>query len=184
MLTGKEIQQQVDDGVIKISDFNPKYLGPNSYDLRLNDQLRVYKNKIIDAAFDNPTDEIIIPIDGLVIEPGRLYLGRTIEWTESGPFIPMLEGRSSIGRLGIFIHVTAGFGDVGYRGFWTLEIACIQPVRIYAGMRIGQIYYHKCNDDASPKVYSGKYQNSTDVLPSRMHVEADEWANFNRPAKL
>jgi deoxycytidine triphosphate deaminase len=56
--------------------------------------------------------------------------------------VPMLEGRSSTGRLGLFIHVTAGFGDIGFAGFWTLEIFCVQPVKIYPDVEICQIYYH------------------------------------------
>ena len=77
----------------------------------------------------NKTKKIIIPEEGLILEPGKLYLGRTVEYTKTDKFVPMLEGRSSIGRLGLFIHVTAGFGDIGFSGFWTLEIHCIQPVK-------------------------------------------------------
>ena len=75
-----------------------------------------------------------------MLEPNRLYLGRTGEHTETKNLVPMLEGRSSIGRLGLFVHVTAGFGDVGFRGFWTLEIFCVQPIRIYSGLEICQIF--------------------------------------------
>ena len=75
---------------------------------------------------DNPIRKINIPDDGLLLEPNKLYLGRTVEYTRTDKFIPMLEGRSSTGRLGLFIHVTAGFGDVGFAGYWTLEMFCIQ----------------------------------------------------------
>ena len=83
-----------------------------------------------------------IPEGGVMLTPHRLYLARTVERTETRNLVPMLEGRSSVGRLGLFIHVTAGFGDVGFCGFWTLEMFCVQPVRIYAGVEIGQIFYH------------------------------------------
>ena len=102
----------------------------------------VYGNPVLDMKKPNLTKPLIIPEEGLLLETGKLYLGRTIEKTETSKFVPMLEGRSSIGRLGLFIHVTAGFGDIGFSGFWTLEIFCVQPIRIYAGVDICQIFYH------------------------------------------
>ena len=77
-----------------------------------------------------------------MLQPNQLYLGRTVERTETHNLVPMIEGRSSIGRLGLFVHVTAGFGDVGFCGYWTLEMFAVQPVRIYAGVAICQIFYH------------------------------------------
>ena len=84
--------------------------------------------------------------------------------------MPMLEGRSSIGRLGIFIHVTAGFGDVGFSGYWTLEIFCVQPVTIYPHVEICQIYYHDLLGDYD-RYESGKYQNNTGIQPSLLYRE-------------
>ena len=83
----------------------------------------------------------------------------------------MLEGRSSVGRLGIFIHATAGFGDVGFDGYWTLELSCVQPVRIYPGVEICQIYYHTIDGEYVP-YRSGKYQGNTGVQPSML------WKDF------
>ena len=103
------------------------------------------------------------------MNPGRLYLGRTVEYTETKGYVPMIEGRSSIGRLGMFIHVTAGFGDVGFCGYWTLEISCIQPVRIYPGIEICQIFYHEITGDVIE--YNGKYQNSKDIQQSLIFKE-------------
>ena len=117
---------------------------------------------------NNEAVKIKIPPDGLVLEPNRLYLGRTIEYTETKTLVPMLEGRSSIGRLGLFIHVTAGFGDVGFSGFWTLEIFCIQPVKIYSGVEVCQIYYHTIEGEYE-KYSSGKYQNNTGIQPSLLY---------------
>ena len=111
-----------------------------------------------------------IPREGLVLEPDRLYLGRTAEFTRTESYVPMLEGRSSTGRLGLFIHVTAGFGDVGFAGYWTLEIFCIQPIRIYAGAQVCQIYYHTIEGDYSP-YSSGKYQNNSGIQPSLMYKD-------------
>jgi dCTP deaminase len=121
----------------------------------------------------NKTKKIIIPEEGLILEPGKLYLGRTVEYTKTDKFVPMLEGRSSIGRLGLFIHVTAGFGDIGFSGFWTLEIHCIQPVKIYPGVEICQIYYHSIEGEYE-KYSSGKYQNNIGIQPSMLYKDFDK----------
>ena len=120
----------------------------------------------------NPTSKITIPEEGLLLEPNKLYLGRTIEHTSTNKFVPMLEGRSSIGRLGLFIHVTAGFGDVGFNGYWTLEIFCVQPIRIYPEVEICQIFYHTIEGDY--ELYkSGKYQNNSGIQPSLLYKDFD-----------
>jgi dCTP deaminase len=114
---------------------------------------------------ENTASPLEIPEEGLLLETGKLYLGRTVEYTETQGLVPMLEGRSSIGRLGLFVHITAGFGDVGFKGFWTLEMFCVQPIRIYAGVQICQIFYHSI--EGSYQTYSsGKYQNNKGVQPS------------------
>lgn len=118
----------------------------------------------------NPTRRITIPEDGLILQPNRLYLGRTAEFTKTDGFVPMLEGRSSTGRLGLFIHVTAGFGDVGFSGYWTLVIFCVQPVKIHAGAEVCQIYYHKIEGGYDPYC-SGKYQNNSDIQPTLMYKD-------------
>ena len=113
----------------------------------------------------NTAHKLIIPKEGLVLEPNKLYLGRTNEYTTTENLVPMLEGRSSIGRLGLFIHITAGFGDVGFSGFWTLEIFCVQPIRIYAGVEVCQIYYHDIKGEHTEYI-STKYQNNIGIQPS------------------
>ena len=82
----------------------------------------------------------------------------------------MIEGRSSVGRLGLFVHVTAGFGDVGFCGYWTLEMFAVQPVRIYAGVPICQIFYHQICGDITEYV-SDKYQHNRDIQPSLLFKE-------------
>src|SRR5438045_9073483 len=112
----------------------------------------------------------IIPEDGLVLNPNQLYLGLTVERTETRNYVPMLEGRSSVGRLGLFVHVTAGFGDVGFSGFWTLEMHCIHPIRIYPGVSICQIFYHSIEGEVMEYV-SGKYQKNREVQTSRLWMD-------------
>lgn len=190
ILSGKEILKEMDNGNIKITPFNMNQLNPNSYNLKLADELLVYdipyhcemvkKNGMlapgphtimepIDMFCENHTRRIEIPREGLTLYPGILYLGRTVEYTETHKFLPCIEGRSSIGRLGINIHVTAGFGDCGFAGTWTLELSCVQPVTIYPNTEICQIYYQEIKGDVEE--YHGKYQNQTDIIASRMYKD-------------
>lgn len=166
ILSGKEISARIGKDIF-IEPFREKQLNPNSYNLRLHNELLVYEDEVLDMKKDNKAKKIIIPPEGLVLEPGKLYLGRTLEHTRTESYVPMLEGRSSIGRLGLYIHVTAGFGDVGFSGYWTLEIHCIQPIRIYPEVEICQIYYHTIEGDFE-RYSSGKYQNNEGIQTSRL----------------
>ena len=169
ILSGKEIAQHMGEDIF-IGPFDPRRLNPNSYNLTLHNELLVYENRLLDMKMENPVEQLTIPEEGLVLQPDRLYLGRTQEFTRTENFVPMLEGRSSVGRLGLFIHVTAGFGDVGFAGYWTLEIFCVQPIRIYPGVEICQIYYHDIRGDYEP-YRSGKYQNNTGIQPSLLYKD-------------
>ena len=141
ILTDKEILKEMDAGNIIVTPFDPACLGTNSYDVHLGRHMAIYTNHILDAKAHNQIEDIIIGEEGYVIQPGTLYLGVTQEYTETHAHVPFLEGKSSVGRLGIDIHATAGKGDVGFCNTWTLEISCVHPVRIYAGMPIGQLIY-------------------------------------------
>ncbi len=169
ILSGKEIRKHLGQEII-IEPFQERRLNPNSYNLSLHRQLLTYERPILDMRQPNPVTEMVIPGDGLLLEPNRLYLGRTNEYTKTEKYVPMLEGRSSIGRLGLFVHVTAGFGDVGFAGYWTLEMFCVQPIIIYPDVEICQIYYHSIEGDYEA-YKSGKYQNNTGVQPSLLYQE-------------
>jgi dCTP deaminase len=169
ILSGIEIRKQL-GGNIKISPFNETQLNPNSYNLTLHNEVLVYDNEVLDMKKENTASKIIIPEEGMLLEPGKLYLGRTIEYTETNKYVPMLEGRSSIGRLGLFVHITAGFGDVGFSGYWTLEMFCVQPIRIYPGVQICQVFYHSIEGDY--ELYnSGKYQKNSGIQPSLLYKD-------------
>lgn len=169
ILSGKEIKRQFDKNIF-IDPFNEKQLNPNSYNLRLHNKLLVYKEDTLDMKQPNPAVELIIPEDGLLLKPGELYLGRTVEHTRTLNYVPMLEGRSSIGRLGLFVHITAGFGDVGFSGFWTLEIFCIKPIRVYPNIEICQLYFHSI-EGAHELYKSGKYQDNQGIQPSLLYKD-------------
>src|SRR5690606_35673401 len=132
---------------IVIEPFQIECLGTNSYDVHLGKWLAVYENHELDARKHNTIRHIEISEEGFVLQPGTLYLGVTQEYTETHDTVPFLEGKSSVGRLGIDIHATAGKGDVGFCNTWTLEISCVQPVRVYAGMPIGQLIYFKVSGE-------------------------------------
>lgn len=169
ILSGLEIKRHIGKEII-IEPFSENRLNPNSYNLSLHDELLTYTSCTLDMRKDNPTQKTIIPPDGLTLQPGKLYLGRTAEYTRTEGYIPMLEGRSSVGRLGICIHVTAGFGDVGFAGYWTLELFCVQPVKIYAGVQIAQIYYHTITEPYE-RYTKGKYQNNQGIQASMLYKE-------------
>lgn len=176
LLTGPEIQRQMQLGNIVITP-GPSKVNPNSVNLRLADKLKVYPaarcpyldSYTLDPKRDTPTDELQIGFDGIVLYPSVLYLGSTVEYTESHCHVPVVQGRSSLGRLGVSIHATAGFGDVGFCGQWTLELFVIHPVRLYAGMDICQICWHTVEGELQK--YAGKYQNQIGVVASRLHEE-------------
>jgi dCTP deaminase len=172
ILSGRRIRESLGKEII-IDPFNPDQLNPNSYNLRLHNELVVYDAPVLDMRAENPVSRLTIPEDGLELEPNRLYLGRTLEYTATSGFVPMLEGRSSIGRLGLFVHITAGFGDVGFRGYWTLEIFCVQPIRVYPGVQICQVFYHTIEGDYD-SYEGGKYQNNTGIQQSLLYRELSD----------
>ncbi len=181
ILTDQRILEEMAAGSIVISPFDPACLGSNSYDVHLGKTLAVYRDELLDARVHNQVDYMEIPDDGVILLPQRFYLGVTQEYTETHRHVPFLEGKSSIGRLGIDIHATAGKGDVGFCNTWTLEISVKQPVRVYAGMPIGQLIYFEISGTiATPyaRKASAKYAQRTDKP-----VESMMWKNFPQSAE-
>jgi len=167
ILLRSKILEELDEGNIVISPFSSKNLGVNSYDVTLHPDLLVYTERILDMDECNPTEKITIPETGFVLMPGELYIGATNETASSKKYVPMFDGRSSTGRLGIALHQTAGIGDVGF-GFdangeptlatWTMELSVIKPVRVYPYRRVGQVFF--IAGDHAPELnelYTGKY---------------------------
>lgn len=168
ILSGNEILRRLGGDVV-IEPFEQQKLNPNSYNLTLHNELMVYEEVVLDMAKANRVRRIEIPEEGLVLSPNQLYLGRTVERTVTKNLVPQIEGRSSVGRLGLFVHVTAGFGDVGFAGYWTLEMFAVQPVRIFAGVPICQIFYHEVLGEITE--YCSKYQHNRDIQPSLLFEE-------------
>lgn len=175
ILSDSATLKALEAGEIVIEPFDRSELGSNSYDVHLSKHLAVHVDETLDAKKHNKIRHFEIPEDGFVLEPGELYLGSTLEYTEAHTHLPILDGKSSVGRLGIDIHATAGIGDVGFCGYWTLELSVSKPIRVYAGMPIGQIIYHAVEGEVlNPYNRKGgaKYSQQ-DHLP----VESMMWKN-------
>ncbi len=175
ILTDAKILESIDSGEIVIEPFDRSCLGTNSYDVHLSKYLATYQDEVLDAKKHNQVEHFEIGDDGFVLQPGTLYLGATLEYTETHNSVPFLEGKSSIGRLGIDIHATAGKGDVGFCNTWTLEISCVHPVRVYHGMPIGQLIYFTTDGDVIN--FYNKKQNAKYVDRSIRPVESMMWKN-------
>jgi dCTP deaminase len=175
ILSDLRILEEIEKETIKIQPYNREFLGSNSYDVHLSKHLATYKDKTLDAKKHNEINHFEIPEEGYVLQPGELYLGVTEEYTETHVHVPFLEGKSSTGRLGIDIHATAGKGDVGFCGNWTLEISCKIPVRIYKGMPIGQLIYFPVEGEVEIK-YNSKKDAKYSGQPDRP-VESMMWKN-------
>jgi len=185
ILSDTKIRAEMRAGKIVIRPFRPECLGTNSYDVHLGPFISVYTAAALDARAPNPVREQRIPKEGFVLVPGQLYLGVTEEYTETHGYVPFLEGKSSVGRLGIDIHSTAGKGDEGFCNYWTLEMSVKLPVRIYAGMPVGQLIYFEISGPVTRSYSakrSAKYRKvSAHPTPSRMYLNFPSRPRRRRP---
>ncbi len=172
ILTDAAILEAVEQKQIVIEPFDRQALGSNSYDVKLGSTLALYKDEVLDASSHNEVDYFEIPPEGYVLMPDQFYLGVTLEYTESHKHVPFLEGKSSIGRLGIDIHATAGKGDIGFCNHWTLEISVKKPVKVFAGMPIGQLIYFDVNGSCETpyKVKKSAKYNARSTVPVESHM--------------
>ncbi len=175
ILSDTRILEEIEKGTIKVVPYNRQDLGSNSYDVHLGKDLARYVDKELDAKKHNAIEHFEIPDEGYVLQPHEFYLGVTEEYTETHAHVPFLEGKSSTGRLGIDIHATAGKGDVGFCGNWTLEISVKQPVRVYKGMPIGQLIYFPVDGEIEVKYNQKKNAKYSGQI--NKPVESMMWKN-------
>lgn len=186
ILVDRDILKAIKSGAIKIDPFKRDALGTNSYDVHLSPKVQTYVERYdstghellpLDVKAPNPVDNWVICDQGVVLVPGTLYLCSTIEYTEAHEHIPYLEGKSSLGRLGMAIHITAGKGDVGFCNYWTMEVTVIRPLRVFAGMPVGQLTWHEASSE--PLVpYNRK--SSAKYIDRKEGPQASEmWKNFS-----
>jgi len=177
ILSGEEIALGVKHGDILIEPFDPRNLNPASYDLTLGDQITVYKgvnpwddfgNGCLDPKQKNPTTTITMGPEGFVLSPGIGYLMHTREVVGTDLYVPALDGKSSIGRLFVMVHVTAGLGDPGFKGQYTLEVVSTYPIRLYPGMRICQVRFFTVRGHIS--LYNGHYKGDTAIGAVASHA--------------
>src|SRR6266853_475463 len=158
ILTGPEIIKQVQSSRIQIEPFNINQVNPNSYNFRLGETIKYYVNDVLDPKIKQEVREVKVESDGYVLNPGRIYLGHTFEIMGSDYYVPVVKGRSSSARLGLFIHITADLIDIGSHNQWTLQLYAVQPIKVYPQMLIGQVTFWKVFGEI--EVYKGKYQGS------------------------
>lgn len=170
ILTASQILKEMKAGTIDIDPFDESQLNPNSYNLRLGPHLACYEDHELDCKKEHTVNTWEIPDEGWVLLPGFFYLASTIERTATRHFVPMLEGRSSLARLGLSVHQTGGFGDIGFGGMWTLEITCAKPLRIYAGIEVCQVQFWRVYGEID-KLYTGKYLEQKGPQPSKLYKE-------------
>lgn len=175
ILSDKKILEEIKKGNIVITPFDEKNMGGNSYDVHLSKYMAQYTAKTLDAKKHNQIKHFEITEKGFILKPGQLYLASTLEYTETHKHVPFLEGKSSTGRLGIDIHATAGKGDVGFCGYWTMEISTSIPVKVYPGMPIAQLIYYKVEGKVD-RVYSKK-KNAKYSYQDKLPKESMMWKN-------
>lgn len=173
MLTGEQIIEAVKNGQIVIEPFDVNNVNPNSYNLTIGDKLIAYTDDILDCKNKNNFKIIPIPDDGYILSPNVIYLAATREYTENETYVPQISGRSSIGRIGLTVHSSAGLGAIGFKGTWTLQLTCIVPTKIYKGMQIGQIYFFPLIGDNNIK-YRGYYNNRKEVKTSEQYRDFED----------
>ena len=172
ILSGREISSQVANGSITIEPFEKSLLNPNSYNYRLGESLMVSETYIQDPRLPSTWRKILIGAEGVIIEPGRFYLGATFEEIGSKNFVISLIGRSSIGRLGLYLQISADLSQIGLVHRWTLELTSVQPVRVYPRMKIGQVSFWRPSGDRAD--YNGRYSGTQQPTSSRFWIDWED----------
>jgi dCTP deaminase len=169
ILTGKEIHKQYNDGLINIQPFNPEHVSTNSYDLRLGHTFLSYTTDLIDPAKKVPHEIFNVGPEGIVMKPGQFLLGHSMESLGSDKYVPIIHAKSGTARLGLFVHVTADLIDIGSHGQVTFQLLATLPVKLYPGMRIGQVSFWQPKGEIS--LYQGKYQSSIGPRASEVYKD-------------
>lgn len=157
ILSGLKIKEEVMNNNIFIEPFNENLLNPNSYNYRLGSELLEICDDVIDPKNETHFKRIKLDENGYILKPHKLYLGSTLECIGSNQYVTQLIGRSSVGRLGLFLQVTAPLGHVGCKLNWTLEMKAVQPLKVYKGMKIGQVTFWVMEGDKKIDYKNGKY---------------------------
>lgn len=172
ILTGNEIVKNKKNGSILIEPFDIGMITTNSYDLTLGGQLMRYDDDILDPRVKPKTTSIQIPEDGYVINRGEFLLGSSLEMVGSDHYVPIVHAKSSIARLGLFIHITSGLFDIGSKCNVTFHFYATMPIKVYKGMKIAQITFWK--PKGIIELYNGKYNNDIGISPSKIYLDFEK----------
>jgi dCTP deaminase len=167
ILSGKTIAEEARSGRINITPFNEEHVTTNSYDLTLGSQFLRYVNDLVDPRQENPHEVIEVGSEGILLNQGSFWLGHSHEQIGSDHFVPIIHAKSSIARLGLFVHVTADLIDIGSHGNVTFQLYSTLPVRVYPGMRVGQVTFWQPKGEI--ELYQGKYQGSKGPRASQVY---------------
>ncbi len=170
ILTGEKIKQEVQEGNISINPFDESMINPNSYNYRLGYDLYQIDNSILDPFSKSKYKKIVLTEEGFTLQPNQLYLSSTFEEIGSDVYAITLIGRSSVGRLGLFLQISAPLGHVGTNHCWTLELKVVQPLVIYPKMKIGQVSFWKVDGEKNSS-YSSSYWNISKPEISKIFEE-------------
>ena len=186
VLADRDIRTELESGRVRIEPYDPADLQPSSVDLHLDRSFRVFRNNryaFIDPRQPQPDLTELLAIEGddpFILHPGEFVLGQTLEWVElPDDLVSRLEGKSSLGRLGLLIHSTAGYVDPGWKGNLTLELSNVAnlPIALYYGMRIGQISFFRMSSPVErpygSKELGSKYQGQSEPTASASHADFD-----------
>ena len=182
VLSDRDIRAAIDAGDVTIRPYHHKDVQPSSVDLHLDRSFRVFRNNrypYIDVRAPQPDLTELLQVgddEPFILHPGEFVLGQTLEWVElPADLVARLEGKSSLGRLGLLIHSTAGYVDPGWKGNLTLELSNVAnlPIALYYGMKIGQISFFRMSSPVerpygSPELGS-KYQGQSEPTASEFH---------------
>ncbi|MBP3545521.1 MAG: dCTP deaminase [Alphaproteobacteria bacterium] len=169
ILTGNKIIEEVKNNRIIIEPFNNDAVTTNSYDLTLSDKLVIYTDEILDPKKEPHTKIVEIPDEGYELKRGEFVLGSSNEFVGSDFYVPIVHAKSSIARLGLFIHITSGLFDIGCKCNVTFHLYATMPIKLYKNMPIAQLTFWKTLGDI--KLYNGKYQNDHGAVASRIYKD-------------
>jgi dCTP deaminase len=169
ILTGPEIQREIETGKIRITPFNHQRVTTNSYDLSLGKTYIKYTSFPIDTKVPPKYEEKEIPATGMLLNAGDFILCSTAEMIGSDYYVPIIHAKSGIARLGLFVHVTADLIDIGAHVHSTLQLYATCPIVIYPDMLIGQVSFWRPQGEV--ELYNGKYQHSTKPMPSMIYKD-------------
>lgn len=180
ILSGLSIREEFNLRRINIQPYRDEHITTNSYDLTLGTKFLRYTGEVLDPRKENPHEIFEVDEKGIVLKKGDFLLGHSAEVIGSDHYVPIIHAKSSTARLGLFVHVTADLIDIGSHGNVTFQLYSTLPVKVYPGMRIGQVSFWKPKGDI--ELYQGKYQGSNGPRASEVYRDFQPKSGANGPS--